>query len=55
MYGKSNMEIYITICKIDSPWELTQKTQTETLYQSRGVEWGGKWKGGSKRKGYNIY
>jgi len=21
MYGKSNMEIYITICKIDSPWE----------------------------------
>ena len=28
---------------------------SETLYQSRGVEWGGKWKGGSKRKGYNIY
>ena len=22
MYGKSNMEIYITICKIDSRWEL---------------------------------
>ena len=21
MYGKSNMETYITICKIDSPWE----------------------------------
>ena len=21
MYGKSNMEIYITICKIDSRWE----------------------------------
>ena len=21
MYGKSNIEIYITICKIDSPWE----------------------------------
>ena len=21
MYGKSNMEIYITICKIDSQWE----------------------------------
>ena len=20
MYGKSNMETYITICKIDSPW-----------------------------------
>ena len=21
MYGKSNMEVYITICKIDSQWE----------------------------------
>ena len=21
MYGKSNMEMYITICKIDSQWE----------------------------------
>ena len=21
MYGKSNMETYITICKIDSKWE----------------------------------
>ena len=21
MYGKNNTEIYITICKIDSPWE----------------------------------
>ena len=21
MYGKSNMEIYITICKIDGQWE----------------------------------
>ena len=23
MYGKSNMEIYTTICKIDSQWEFT--------------------------------
>ena len=23
MYGKSNMETYITICKIDSQWEFT--------------------------------
>ena len=22
MYGKSNMETYITICKLDSQWEL---------------------------------
>ena len=21
MYGESNMETYVTICKIDSPWE----------------------------------
>ena len=21
MYGENNMETYITICKIDSPWE----------------------------------
>ena len=56
MYGKSNMEIYITICKIDSQGNLLYGSgNSETLYQSRGVEWGGKWKGGSKRKGYNIY
>ena len=23
MYGKSNMETYITVCKIDSQWEFT--------------------------------
>ena len=23
MYGKSNMETYITICKIDSQWAIT--------------------------------
>ena len=22
MYGKSNMETYITVCKIDSQWEI---------------------------------
>ena len=27
MYGKSNMETYITICKIDSQWEFAQETQ----------------------------
>ena len=24
MYGESNMEIYITICKIDSQWEFAE-------------------------------
>ena len=44
MYGKSNMETYITICKIDSQWEFTmaQDTQTGALYQSRRVRWGGR-------------
>ena len=25
MHGKSNMETYITICKIDSQWEFAKK------------------------------
>ena len=32
----------------------TQKTQTGSLYQSRGVGWGGRWEGGSKERRY-IY
>ena len=28
MYGKSNTETYITICKIDSQWKFVQETQT---------------------------
>ena len=55
MYGKRNMEIYITICKIDSQREfMAQETQTGALYQPRGVGWGGRWEGGSKGRGY-IY
>ena len=27
---------------------MTQETQTGALYQSSGVEWGGRWGGGSK-------
>ena len=39
MYGESNMETYITICKIDSQWEfsVSQETQTGALYQPRGM------------------
>ena len=29
MYGKSKMETYITVCKIDSQWEFAQ---TGALY-----------------------
>jgi len=31
---------------------MSQETQTGALYQSRGVEWLGRWEGGSKRRGY---
>ena len=49
-YGKSNMETYITICKMIANRNLhtAQETQTGALYQSRGVGWGRKWEGGSK-------
>ena len=37
MYGKSNMETYITICKIvNRNLLLAQETQTGALYQPRG-------------------
>ena len=44
MYGKNNMETYITICKIDSQKGIcykAQETQTGALYQPREVRWGG--------------
>ena len=31
---------------------MVQETQTGALYQPRGVEWGGRWEGGSKGRGY---
>ena len=56
MYAVSNMETYITKCKIDSQQEfaisMAQETQTGALYQPRGVGWGGRWEGGSKGTGY---
>ena len=30
---------------------MSQKTKTGTLYQPRGVGWGGRWEGGSKGRG----
>ena len=37
MYGMSNMEIYITICKIDSQWEFAVwlRKLKRVLYQRR--------------------
>ena len=48
MYGKSNMETYVIICKIDSQREffcMAQETQT-----GAGLGWGGSFK-----KGGDIY
>ena len=58
MYGKSNMETYITVCKIDSQQGIhcmTQETQTGALYQLRGVGIGWKMGGGFKREGIYGY
>ena len=54
MYGKSNMETYITVCKIDSQQEFAVwlRKLKPALYQPRGVRWGGGWEGGSKGRGY---
>jgi len=46
MYGKSNMETYISICKTDSQQEFAvwlSKVEG-ALYQPRGVRWGGRFK-----------
>ena len=31
---------------------MAQETKRGTLYQARGVGWGGRWKGGSKGRGH---
>ena len=54
-YGESNMETYITMCKMDSQWGtccMSQETQTGALHQPGGVGWGGIWEGGSEGRGY---
>ena len=51
MYGESNMETYITICKIDSQWELAVRLRK--LKQGLCIElegWDGE--GGSKGREY---
>ena len=50
MYGKSDKETYITICKIDRQWNLLYGSGNSTgaLYQPRSVGWGEKWEGVSK-------
>ena len=57
MYGNSNMETYITICKIDSQWEFTvwpkELKEVSASTQRGGV---GREIGGSfKREGTRVY
>ena len=57
MYGKSNMEIYNTICKIDSQWEFAvwlrefKQGLCDRLKGGMGREMGGK----SGREGTWVY
>ena len=53
MYGESNMETYITMCKTDSQWEFAvwfRKLKQGLCINLVG--WGGRWEGGSKGRGY---
>ena len=53
MFGKSNMETYITICKIDSQQEFA--VWLRKLKQGlciKLVGWGRRLEGGSKGRGY---
>ena len=57
MYGKSNIETYITICKIDSQWEFAiclRKLKQGPCVNPEG--WVGREMGGSsKREGTYVY
>ena len=55
MYGKSNMETYITICKIDSQWEFA--VWLRKLKQGLFINlerWGGEGDGREFQKGGDI-
>ena len=57
MYGKSNMETYITICKIDSQWEFAKKLRKlkEGLYINLEGWDGGEMGGRFKREETYVY
>ena len=55
MYGKSNMETYITICKIDRQQEFAvwlRKLKPGLCINLEGCDGGGKWEEGSKGRRY---
>ena len=52
MYGKSNMETYITICKIDTQWEFAVWLRTELCNNLEG--WDGEGDGREFQKRGDI-
>ena len=54
MYGESNMETYITMCKIESLWEFAvwlRKPKQGLCINLGGGGWGGRREGGSEERG----
>ena len=55
MYGESNIEIYITICKIDSQWEFAVCLRKLKQWLSTNLEgWDGVGDGSKVQKGGDI-
>ena len=55
MYGKSNMETYITICKIDRQWEFAAWLRKLTQGHCINLEgWGAEGEGREVQKGGDI-
>ena len=57
MYGDSNMETYITTCKINSQWEFAVwlRKLKQGLYINPDELDGGEMRGKFKRKGLYVY
>ena len=52
MYGKSNTETYITMCKTASQWEFAASLRKLKQGLSINLDWGGRWEEVSKGRGY---
>ena len=54
---ESNMETYITVCKINSQWEFAvwlREFKQGLWVNLEGWGWGGRWEGGSRRRGHGC-
>ena len=55
MYGKSNMETYLTMCKIDSRQEFAIWLRKLKQGLCTNVDGWERWEGGSKQEGIYVY